>query len=284
MDKNSYFNNTCPMKGRLLFSRVREEAAKPNGRILVFTGARQTGKTTLSRQAFPEYAYLSIEDPVTRADYRRLTSAQWRSLYPKAILDEVQKEPQLIESIKAVWDQWAEPRYILLGSSQLLLLDKVRESLAGRCQIIEMFPLTLPELRTQSLDQPVELSLFQKLLCRESVPTLSPSLNLDPAGASKLAAWGHYCRVGGYPALTDPQLSEEDQFRWLTGYVQTYLERDVRDLANFRDLEPFVRLQQWTALRTGTTANASAAALEVGVDVKTVQRYLRYLVLSYQAL
>jgi len=69
------------MKSRFLLSYVQKEAAGPNGRILVFTGARQTGKTTLSRQAFPDYAYLSIEDPVTRSDYRRLTSAQANFFY-----------------------------------------------------------------------------------------------------------------------------------------------------------------------------------------------------------
>lgn len=81
----------------------------------------------------------------------KLTAAQWQKMYPQAILDEVQKEPVLIESIKAVYDQWQEPRYVLLGSSQLLLLSKVKESLAGRCVIVEMYPLTLPELKTNGL-------------------------------------------------------------------------------------------------------------------------------------
>jgi len=84
------------------------------------TGARQTGKTTLVRRLFPEYTYISIEDPVMRSTFSNLTAQQWKSIYPKAILDEVQKEPQLIESIKATYDQWDEPRYILLGSSQMM--------------------------------------------------------------------------------------------------------------------------------------------------------------------
>jgi hypothetical protein len=120
------------------------------GRIIILTGARQTGKTTLARNAFPGYAFLSIEDPILRQSYAGLSAAQWRDLYPRAILDEVQKQPVLIESIKSVYDQWPEPRYILLGSSQLLLLEKVKESLAGRCHIVELFPLTLPELGTES--------------------------------------------------------------------------------------------------------------------------------------
>ena len=67
--------------------------ASKTGRIIVFTGARQTGKTTLARHMFPGYQYISIEDPVTRIEYSRMTAAEWRDLYPNAILDEVQKEP-----------------------------------------------------------------------------------------------------------------------------------------------------------------------------------------------
>ena len=132
------------MKARHLSSYISNIAAGKTGRIIVFTGARQTGKTTLARHLFPDYEYITIEDPVTVGAFLKLTAAQWQKMYPQAILDEVQKEPVLIESIKAVYDQWQEPRYVLLGSSQLLLLSKVRESLAGRCVIVEMYPLSLP--------------------------------------------------------------------------------------------------------------------------------------------
>ncbi len=114
------------MKNRQFASVVERKSQSKFGRIVVLTGARQTGKTTLVRKIFPNYEYISVEDPITRRIFSELTSAQWKSLYPNAILDEVQKEPQLIESIKATYDQWEEPRYVLLGSSQLLLLEKVR--------------------------------------------------------------------------------------------------------------------------------------------------------------
>ena len=106
----------------------------------------------------------NIEDPVLRTTYARLTASQWKDLYPKAILDEVQKEPQLIESIKSVYDQWETPRYVLSGSSQLLLLEKVKETLAGRCTIIDLYPLTIPELETESWDDQVADSPFQAML------------------------------------------------------------------------------------------------------------------------
>ena len=89
---------------------------------------------------------------------------------------------------------------------------------------------------------------------------------------------------GGYPALVDEDLTDEDRYRWLAGYVRTYLERDVRDLARINDLEPYMRLQQLMAAQTGQTIVVSSAASDVGVSSKTVKNYLEYLQLSYQVL
>ena len=169
-----------------------------------------------------------------------------------------------------------------MGSSQLLLLEKVKESLAGRCAIVEVFPLTLPELATQSFDEDVKPSLWQVLL-QGSSPDLLPDAYLDPRHPEKGKAWSHYLNWGGYPALTQTENAVDRQL-WLRNYVRTYLERDVRNLANFRDLDAFTRLQKRLALGTGTLVNASALAVELGLSVKTVQRYLRYFELSYQAL
>ncbi|GHV75993.1 ATPase [Spirochaetia bacterium] len=273
------------MKARRIAPWIQKHAVGKTGRILVFTGARQTGKTTLTRQIFPDYHYLSIEDPVSRAQYERLNAEQWKTLYPRAILDEVQKAPSLVESIQSVYDQWEEPRYILLGSSQLLLLEKVRESLAGRCTIVELFPLTVPELRTDGWHDTVRDSVFQQcLLHPDKLPDFLPSFVLDPDMARKQCVWDFYLRYGGYPALTDAELDDEKRVQWLRDYVRTYLERDIRDLTTFRDLEPFVKLQIYLAQQTGLTINASTMAVQLGVSVKTVQRYIRYFELSYQAL
>jgi uncharacterized protein len=272
------------MKNRKLEFRIIERHASKFGRILVFTGARQTGKTTLARKLFPEYEYISIEDPITRSQYTKLTANQWMSLFPYAILDELQKEPILIESIKSVYDQWGDPKYILLGSSQLLLLEKVKESLAGRCTIIELYPLTLPELRTQDWAEESEDSLFQLLFQNKQTTEFLPSSLLDRKLVQKQQAWQHYLKFGGYPAVSDSNLSDEERYDWIKGYVRTYLERDIRDLASFRDLEPFIKLQLYLAAHTGNLINASAIATQLGVSYKTVQRFIRYFELSYQAI
>ena len=270
------------MRNRSISHAIQNKNNSRFGRIIVVTGARQTGKTTLVKNIFPHYSYISIEDPVTVGQYKSLTAAQWESTYPSAILDEVQKEPQLIESIKAVYDQFSGPRYILLGSSQIVLLKNIRESLAGRCQIVEMYPLTLPELLTDSWDDKVQLSYFQKLVLNKKVDDL-PFL-LDKDHAKKLRVYNDYLQFGGYPAISDTDIPGAEKFDWLKSYVKTYLERDIRDLAELRNLEPFAKTQKLMALNTGQLTNNSQVAVEAGVTSKTVQRFIEYMSISYQIL
>lgn len=272
------------MKNRRIISTVAKRHSSRTGRIIVFTGARQTGKTTLAREMFPDYEYISIEDPVTRGEYSRMTAGEWNNLYPYAILDEVQKEPKLIESIKSVYDQWEEPKYILLGSSQLLLLEKVKESLAGRCAIFELYPLTLPEIRTDGWNDSVNNSHFQDLLESVIIPSPGPSFMLDNQFASKNQSLNHYLKFGGYPAIIDKGLTDDERYDWLKDYVRTYLERDIRDLASFRELEPFIKLQRYLALNTANLINYSSIANQTGVTSGTVQRYINYFEISYQVI
>ena len=272
------------MKSRFLKYRLIEKKESPLGRIIVLTGARQTGKTTLAKHCFPDYSYLSIEDPVLRVQYKSLTAAQWKEFYPRAILDEVQKEPTLIESIKSAYDQYEAVRYLLLGSSQILLLDKVKESLAGRCIIEEVLPLTLPEIITKSWDAPPAVSFFQRFLNDLQLPGHLPSFELYPDYAGRMKAFQYYIIYGGYPALVNEAFNDDDRIEWLKSYVSTYLERDVRDLADFRSLEPFVKIQKTTALLTGQLVNFSRLGKEAGVTSKTAQRFLQYLELSYQTI
>ena len=100
----------------------------------------------------------------------------------------------------------------------------------------------------------------------------------------KKQAWDHYVRFWGYPALTDEHLNDQERETWLYNYVRTYLERDVRDLASFRDLKPFLKLQRALAVQIGTLINASVLGSHIGLTAKTVQRYIQYLEMSYQTL
>jgi predicted AAA+ superfamily ATPase len=270
------------MKNRTLSETILKKSLSHFGRIIVVTGARQTGKTTLVKKLFPKFSYISIEDPVVVDEYKKLTALQWSSLYPAAILDEVQKEPQLVESIKSVYDQFPEPKYILLGSSQILLLSKIRESLAGRCQIVEMFPLSLPEILTDSWESEIQPSYLQNIVSGKPT-SLTPFL-LDKEHPKKKKIFDTYLKFGGYPAISDNSIPDDEKTDWLKNYIKTYLERDIRDLAELRNLEPFTKVQKMLAINTGQLTNYSRIAAEAGVSSKTAQRFLEYMSISYQTL
>ncbi len=273
------------IKNRQISSLINAIKNKKHARIIVLTGARQVGKTTLIKRFFKDYEYISVEDPVNRSNYTSLTSAEWQHFYPKAALDEVQKEPMLIESIKATYDQYDDVQYILLGSSQLLLLQKVRESLAGRCVIFDMYPLTLPELAGSSWTDEPKSSVLQEMLASPLNPcSFLPSFLLDKRQTIKKQSWNHYLKFGAYPALVDESMRDDDRYMWLKNYVRTYLERDIRDLADFRSLDPFVKLQHIMAIQTAQVINASSIAVKIGTSSKTVQRYIEYLNIGYQTI
>ena len=274
------------MKQRTLFSKLQAKQQSKLGRIIVLTGARQTGKTTIAKHIFNDYTYLAVDDVVKIRNLVNLTAAQWAKIYPQAVLDEVQCEPQLLHSIKATYDQFDTVRYVLLGSSQFLLLEKIRESLAGRCVIFEIYPLILPELLSSDIHEKIERSSFfvDFVNDKQKPENILPSFVLDPNYASKKNAYDFYLRFGGYPALTHPDLTDSEREEWLDMYVRTFLERDIRDLVSFRDLMPFVKLQQYVANTTGTLVNFSTIAKETAVSMPTVQRYVHYLTISYQSI
>jgi predicted AAA+ superfamily ATPase len=272
------------MKSRFLKKHITQKNGSLRNKIIVLTGARQTGKTTLAKNCFPSYAYLSIEDPVLRVQYKELTAAQWHTFYPRAILDEIQKEPFLIESIKSVYDQYDDINYLLLGSSQLRLLKKVKESLAGRCIIEEIMPLTLPEILTHSWEEDPQLSWYQQFLTSGKIPALLPSFEMVPDFTERLRAFRYYLFFGGYPALVNEEMNDDERYGWLLSYVRTYLERDLRDLVELRSLDPFVRIQKISALLTAQMVNYSQLGKEARVTSKTAQRFLQYLEISYQTI
>jgi uncharacterized protein len=253
------------------------------------TGARQSGKTTLATAAFPGYAHISLDSPVERSIYAKMLPADWISRYPKAIIDEAQKLPGIFETIKACYDRDPGVRYLLLGSSQILLLKKVRETLAGRVAIRELFPFNLPELI--SVFSGIRLS-DSRLIALLRAPSPSrimpeffpPELPLGESEARAKEAWDYLSRWGGMPAILGSEWSDEDRFEWLRDYQGTYLQRDVADLAHLDRLEPFVRAQEAAALKTARTINFSNLARLAEVSAHTARQFMRYLELSYQIL
>jgi len=252
--------------------------------ITVLTGARQTGKTTLVRDLLPRFlkspsVYFSLDDPDERL---RLAADPVRRLDHGAklvILDEIQKQPGLLDAVKLLADRKKGHRFLLLGSSQILLLRQVRETLAGRATLLELWPLALAE-RLEGDEAP--LAGLDRIW-REGESGLRRLARQAPsADAARL--WREreeeHLIWGGYPGL-EP-LPADHRRVWLRDFRRTYLERDLADLGRVADLDQFALAQNLLAARTAQLLSYSEVARELGVAVNTVKRYARFLEISYQ--
>lgn len=247
------------------------------------TGARQTGKTTLIRYAYPELNYINLDSPENRSAVNNTGSADWAQDIGAAVLDEAQKVPSIFEKVKYAYDAGALKFSVLLGSAQIMLLHQVRESLAGRVFLYELWPLMACELLTPAGIPAPAAPLLEDLLTADSVETVlgsKPEILLAEEEAPRIKAENYLLRWGGMPELL--HLEDEDKKQWLRSYEYTYLERDLADLARLKDLEPFRKLQKLAALRAARLLNYSELAKDAGISVDSARRYLEYLALSYQ--
>lgn len=209
---------------------------------ITLTGPRQSGKSTLCRAVFPGHAYANLEAP----DVRRFAQEDPRAFlaqFPKgAIIDEIQRCPELPSYLQGIIDARPKPgRWILTGSQNLLLLESISQSLAGRTAVLNLLPLTRGEA----------------LRFRRHPGTLDEAL-----------------LTGGYPRIYDQRLSPAD---WLGSYVNTYIERDVRTVSNVGDLTAFQRFVSLCAGRTAQMLNLSSLATDCGVSQPTAKAWLSVL-------
>ena len=271
-------------------AELRRLHEHPRGRLLAITGARQTGKSTLARASFPDHAVIDLDSPHERARWERLEPEAWISRYPRAILDEAQKLPAIFETVKACYDRNPDVRYVLLGSSQILLMDRIRESLAGRIAVRELFPFSLPELLLASSGGATlsESGFVQLLRADRPGEALSelfgPNRSVEVGRQNARAMWEDFLRWGGMPVLRHEGWTDADRFEWLQDYQSTYLQRDLADLARIDRLEPFARLQQAAAMRVSHPVNYSELGRLSGISPPTARHYMRHLEVSYQVL
>ncbi len=211
--------------------------------VITITGPRQSGKTTLVRAVFPALPYVSLEEP----DVRQVALKDPRgflSNYPAgAILDEVQHVPDLFSYIQTIVDENRKIRFILTGSSNFLLMEKISQTLAGRTAILRLLPFSFDELKPGA-DQPYEHAIFK----------------------------------GGYPRIYDRDLAPTDFY---PAYIQTYIEKDVRLMKNIGDVNAFVQFTQLCAGRAGQLLNITSLASDAGISPNTAKSWLSILETSY---
>jgi predicted AAA+ superfamily ATPase len=252
-------------------------------RLVLLTGARQTGKTTLAKAKYSELNYINLDAPENREVLRAVSTVSWAQSVGNAVIDEAQKEPGIFEKVKYAFDDHAISFCVMLGSSQILLLKKIRESLAGRVSLFEIWPLTMREIFTDPDLHDARPPLVEYLFSNKTIAEILgglPEILLEEMDVKYRDAERYLLKWGGMPALL--HLSEAERWKWLKDYVYTYLERDLSDLARLDDLVPFRTFQKLSALRSSQLLNYSELSRDASLSVDTARRYLQYLNLSYQ--
>ncbi len=245
-------------------------------RVVVLTGARQTGKSTLVQKAFPDRRYLSLDD-YDVLDQAHAAPSQLLARGDRITIDEVQRAPELLHAIKREVDTDPQPgRFLLTGSANLRLMRAISETLAGRAAYLTLRPLTASELAGDGRAGKWDVLLDQSPdRWREALTSANPSIS----------PWKELVRQGGYPEPALRMRAPEDaadRTAWYDGYMRTYLERDIHDLSAVANLIGFRRLVRVAAARVGGLVNKADLARDAGLPPTTAQRYLHLLEASYQ--
>jgi len=215
-------------------------------RALCITGPRQSGKTTLSKLLFKDKPYVNFENPAVQHE-AELNPLEFIKKYRTgAVFDEVQRTPHIFRYLQEILDNNRKRgQFILTGSNNFLLQEKVSQSLAGRAGYLSLLPLTFAELQEAKLsDDQVSKHIL----------------------------------TGGYPEIWDEKLIP---YSWMNSYVQTYVQRDVRLLRNITNLAAFNRFIHFCANAAGQLLNRDDLARQTGVDTKTILAWLGLLENSY---
>lgn len=214
--------------------------------VVSLIGPRQSGKTTLAKLTFPDYTYVSLEDLDNR-HYAESDPRAFLSQYNQhVIIDEAQHSPGLFSYMQTKVDALDMPgQYILTGSAHLILLEKLTQSLAGRAALMKLLPLSVPELTEAGQ---VKTNYIEQLF------------------------------TGFYPRLYKSQIHPAD---WYPNYIQTYLEKDVREIINIQDLLKFKRFLKLCAGRHGQLLDISGLANDCSIARQTVNEWLSVLEASF---
>jgi hypothetical protein len=233
----------------------------------VLTGPRQSGKTTLLKHLFAKkYSYISMEPPDIRAAATEDPRGFLEMHAPPVIFDEVQYTPEIFPYIKERIDSCRDVpgQYLLIGSQNILLMEKLTETLAGRAAVLQLLPLS----NREAAGRP-----------QATLPWESDHRDAKTTATSRTELWTGFLR-GQYPELA--AYPDRDANLWHAGYVQAYLERDVRTLRQVGDLSQFQSFLRALAARSAQLLNLTDLARDLGVAVNTAKAWLSVLEATYQ--
>ena len=255
--------NEAVLYPRFLLPRVNEALADTP--VVLIHGPRQCGKTTLARQVGDAagFTYLSFDDDVQRASAQADPVGYVADLPEKVVLDEVQRVPELFTSLKASVDARRQPgRFILTGSANVLLVPKLGDSLAGRMEILRLHPLSRAELA--GTESRFLASLFGK------------GFRAGKSGRRMARQLAGLVVAGGYPAAL-ARATEGRRAAWYRDYIDTLVQRDVRDLARISALDALPRLLALAAGQTARLLNVADLAAPFQLSRPTIRDYMTLL-------
>ena len=210
--------------------------------VIGIIGPRQSGKTTLARNLFPDFLYVNLEFPDDRS-FAENDPRGFLNLSKNMIIDEAQRVPELFSYIQGVVDDDKNRKYILTGSNNFLLMEKISQSLAGRIGLFTVLPFAISELKELN-KKDLDKALF----------------------------------AGFYPRVV---LENNDPTEWYQGYMQTYLERDIRQITSIHMMDQFFQFIKILATKAGAELNYSKLATDSGVSVNTIRHWTSVLRASY---
>lgn len=249
---------------RLLRGRAREALADTPAILIV--GPRQAGKSTLVADLVGDLMPSVTLDDASVLDAATRDPTGWLAAFPGAVaIDEIQKAPALLPAIKARIDRRRAPgQYVLTGSSDVLTLPRVSESLAGRVEVLPLWSLAQIEIAGSDAPSAVIASAF------------SPRLDLPSRRPTRTAPWRERAIVGGYPeVVARPRPAR--RAAWFESYISTVLARDVRDVADIAGISTLPRILRLVASRSGATLNVADLARAVEMPQTTLRRHLALL-------
>ena len=231
------------MYKRIITPKITEAVKKY--KIITLLGPRQSGKTTLSKMIGPDFEYFNLEDLSFRSRLIEDPKSFFESIKSNVIIDEVQQWPDLFSYLQVYSDRDDNHyKFILTGSNSLQLSDHISQSLAGRTRIFHILPLSINELPEEKRPNTIDKAIYQGL----------------------------------YPRIYNQDLNPSE---WISGYLQTYIQKDVRQILNIENLMLFDKFLRLLAGRVGQLVNYTSLAGEVGVSVGTIKSWISVLEASF---